>query len=143
MSGGTLKTTNIQHPSSNSGPALSLAANNTAYFTSKVYDNLGDIRGSIPQVQQTTTYTLANTDSGLCISTNSDVTVPAGVLLIGQAVSIFNNSSSNISVKSDGVSTLYYAGTSNTTNKILFQRGLATVVCVFANTFVVTGSGLI
>ena len=38
--------------------------------------------------------------------------------------------------------TLYFAGTSLTGSRTLAQRGLASILCVDTNTFVITGSGL-
>jgi hypothetical protein len=37
---------------------------------------------------------------------------------------------------------MYQVGTSNTGNRTLAQKGLATVYCVTTNTFVITGGGL-
>ena len=37
---------------------------------------------------------------------------------------------------------MYFVGTASTGSRTLAQRGLATVYCVAANTFVITGGGL-
>jgi hypothetical protein len=37
---------------------------------------------------------------------------------------------------------MYLVGTSTTGNKTLAQRGIATVLCVGTNTFVISGGGL-
>ena len=37
---------------------------------------------------------------------------------------------------------MYLVGTSTTGNRTLAQRGLATIVCVASNTFVISGGGL-
>ena len=75
------------------------------------------------------------------INTNSNVTVPSGVFSAGQAITIYNNSSSDISIVRSSV-TMYTAGTSTNTNKTLAQKGICTVVCVSANTFVASGAGM-
>ena len=37
---------------------------------------------------------------------------------------------------------MYLAGTATTGNRTLAQRGVATVLCVGTNTFVISGAGL-
>jgi hypothetical protein len=110
--------------------------------TSTVSDGAGDVR-SIPQNAQTAAYTLAATDNGEHISiTTGGVTVPSGVFSVGQAVTIFNNSASSQAITQGTSVTLRQGGTANTGNRTLAQYGVATVLCVGTNTFVITGAGL-
>ena len=116
----------------------------------------GSTAGGIPLSKQRattgttsgTTYTLALADANNIVTTTSasgvTITVPASVFTApyGQAVTIFNNSSSNQTITSGSGVTMYMAGTANTGNRTLAQRGLATVVCVTANTFVISGAGV-
>jgi len=96
----------------------------------------------IPQNSQGTTYTLVAGDSGKHISTTSTVIVNSSVFTVGDAVSIYNNSSNNISIIQGGSATLRLAGTSTTGTRTLAQRGVATVLCVASDEFVVSGGGL-
>jgi hypothetical protein len=109
-----------------------------------ISDNLGSVR-SIPQNSQNANYQLQATDNGQMINmTSGNVTVPASVFAtpFGQAITIFNNqNSSNAIVQGSGV-TLRLAGTAATGNRTLARYGLATLVCVSANTFVISGAGL-
>jgi hypothetical protein len=76
--------------------------------------------------------------------TTGNVTIPAGVFNspFGQTVSIYNNqNSSNAVVQGSGV-TLRLAGTAATGSRTLARYGVATVICVAANTFVISGAGL-
>jgi len=117
-------------------------ANITA--TANIADSKGDVR-SIPINTQNTGYTLQASDAGKVVNmTTGNVTVPAGVFAspFGQAITIYNDqNASNAVVSSAGV-TLRLAGTAATGNRTLARYGLATVVCVSANTFVISGAGL-
>ena len=106
-----------------------------------VVDSIGNIR-ELPPTTKSATYTLVSTDSGKFISTTANVAIPASVFTAGQNISIFNNSSANITITTTGV-TVYLTGTATTGDRTLLQRGLASAVCVAANTFVITGGGLI
>lgn len=100
--------------------------------------------GKIPQNSQTSAYTLVLGDAGKHINiTTGGVTVPSGVFSTGDTVSIFNDStSSQVITQGSGV-TLYKAGTSTTGNITLLQRGIATVLCVASNEFVICGIGVV
>jgi hypothetical protein len=127
-------------------------ANVAAYLTTatgnitagNISDSSGSLR-SIPQNSKNTGYTLQSTDNGQMINiTAGNVTVPAGVFNspFGQTVSIYNNqTTSNAVVQGSGV-TLRLAGTLSTGNRTLARYGVATMVCVAANTFVISGAGL-
>lgn len=102
----------------------------------------------IPANTQTATYTLVASDAGKHINiTTGGVTVPSGVFDVGDVISIYNNNSPNTSpndqtITQGGSVTLRQAGTANTGNRTLAQYGLATILCVAANDFVITGTGL-
>jgi hypothetical protein len=107
-----------------------------------VTDSKGELR-SVPQNSQTSAYVLVATDAGKYISiTTGGVTVPSGIFSAGETVTIYNNSSSNQTVTQGTSVTMYQVGTASTGNRTLAQRGLATVICVASNTFVITGGGL-
>ena len=117
-------------------------ANITA--TANIADSKGDVR-SIPVNTQNTGYTLQASDAGKAINmTTGNVTVPAGVFAspFGQAITIYNDQNSSNAVVSGAGVTMRLAGTAATGNRTLARYGLATVVCVSANTFVISGAGL-
>jgi len=97
----------------------------------------------IPATTKTSAYTLVATDAGKHINiTTGGITVPSGVFSVGDVVSIYNNSNNNQTItKSSGV-TLRGAGTSSISDRTLAQYGLATILCVAPNVFVIIGSGL-
>jgi hypothetical protein len=110
--------------------------------------NISDANGllrSLPINNQVAAYTLTANDNGNLISiTTGNVTVPAGVFAspFGQAITVYNNSAVTRFITQGANVTLRLAGTAATGNRTLTQRGLATIVCVSANTFVVSGVGL-
>ena len=106
-----------------------------------VNDSGGNVRQIINN-NKSTTYTLTVADVGELINTTAGITVPASVFSAGDAVTIFNNSASDITISQGSSATMYQAGTSNTGNRSLAQRGVATVLCVGTNTFTIIGGGL-
>jgi hypothetical protein len=142
----TLKTGNT------TGPSIVIGTGQTVYIgnstsnsfisnSSGVFDSGGNLR-DVPQVTQSTAYTLTLSDAGKHISTTANAAVPASVFSVGDAVSIYNNSAASITIVQNSGVTMYLAGTATTGNRTLAQRGLATVLCVAANSFVISGGGL-
>ena len=110
--------------------------------TGEISDSKGDVR-RVPQVSQTSQYTLQGSDAGKHISiTSGGVIVPSGIFVAGMAVSIYNNSGSDQTITQGSSTTLRLVGKSDTGNRTLAQRGLCTVLCVASNEFVITGGGL-
>jgi hypothetical protein len=119
-----------------------LTFNGTVLFANSIQDAAGAIR-DIPINTQSSPYTLTTLDVGRAISTsNNSVTVPAAIFLSGDTVSIYNNSSATMNITQGTSTTIYFAGTSATGNRALSQRGLCSILCVAANTFVISGAGL-
>jgi hypothetical protein len=107
-----------------------------------VNDSSGNVR-AVPQNAQTSAYILAASDVGKHISiTTGGVTVNSGIFSVGDTISIYNNSSSNQTITQGTSVTMYLVGTATTGNRTLAQRGVATILCVASNTFVIMGGGL-
>ena len=98
---------------------------------------------AIPQNAQTAAYALVAADKGKHVSiTTGGVTVPASVFSVGDVVVIYNNSSSSQAIIQAGGVILRLGGSATTGDRTLAQRGLATMLCVAANEFVISGVGL-
>jgi hypothetical protein len=101
---------------------------------------------NIPQVTKSTSYTPTDTsDVGKHISTNSGVTVNASIYSAGDVFTIYNNSSSSITITAGASVTFRLAGTATTGPRTLAQYGVATLLCVTGGatpTFVVSGGGV-
>jgi len=114
----------------------------TITTTGAITDGTGNIR-RIPQNAQTAAYVLVAADVGKHISiTTGGVTVPASIFSIGDNVTIFNNSTSNQTITQGAGVTLRSGGSTATGNRTLAGYGVATVLCVAADIFVITGTGL-
>ena len=104
---------------------------------------VSDIKGSlrtIPKVAKTSSYTLVESDVGKCVSTDSGVTVPNSVFAAGDAVTIWNDSSSSITITQGTGFQLRKAGETSTGNVTLTNFGLATIWWNTGGTAVITGN---
>lgn len=120
--------------------ALGLGTSNDVTFQS-VSDVSGNVR-KVPENVQGGLYTLILSDSGKYISTTSNVNVPSGIFSAGDTVTVFNYGSGTLTITQGASVTMYLAGIGTTGNRTLAINGLATVLCVASNTFVITGAGL-
>lgn len=109
--------------------------------SSGTYDSLGNLR-SIPIQTKSAVYQLASSDNGTTISTTANVTVNGAVLSTGQIFNIFNNSAASITITQGSSVTMYLAGLNSTGNRTLANYGVATVLMVGSNTFVISGAGI-
>jgi hypothetical protein len=101
-------------------------------------DQKGEVR-LVPINTQTTSYTLVAADHGKFISTDSQVTVPPSVFTAGQTVSIYNDSASDITIARGVGVTMYWVTDGTSADRTLATRGVATVLCVASDEFVITG----
>lgn len=123
-------------------PTSNLHVLGTANVTSTIRDGKGDVRDT-PINNQTASYLLTVSDTGKTVAiTTGNVFVPNAVFTAGQSIGLYNNSAASITVTQNSSVTIYLAGTATTGNRTLAQRGIATVLCVAANTFVISGDGL-
>jgi hypothetical protein len=109
-----------------------------------VSDSIGNVR-SVPINGQSGAYNLAATDNGKMISiTTGGVSVLQNVFAdpYGQIISIYNNSNTSQTITQGAGVTLRLAGTAATGNRTLARYGVATITCVAANTFVISGAGI-
>lgn len=106
-----------------------------------VSDSKGDLRNE-PVVDKSTPYEIALIDTGRIISTSAAIYVPNTVFFAGNVVSVYNNSGLSITLTQNSSVTMHLSGTATTGNRTLAQRGFATIRCIAANTFVISGSGL-
>ena len=109
---------------------------------SVVSDTSGNLR-DIPQNAKSSAYVLVIGDAGKHVSISSGgVTVNSGIFSAGDAVSIYNNSSSAQTITQGSSVTLRLAGVGTAGNKTLAAYGLATVLCIASNEFVIAGTGV-
>jgi hypothetical protein len=115
----------------------------TATITTATITNPNDTKGNlrtIIQNPQTTSYTLVSGDAGKHVSTSAGVIVPASVFSTGEAISIYNNSGSTITITCSAV-TAYKSGVNTAATSVsLVARGLCTVLFYGSNACVITGT---
>ena len=99
---------------------------------------------NIPQTgsDKTTAYTLATGDVGkyVGVGTSGSIVVPTSTFANGDAISIFNNTTGNVTITTSAP-TAYIGGTNTVKTSItLATRGIATILFVSATVCVVTGN---
>ena len=117
------------------------ASGNITTSAGDISDKKGEIR-SVPKLAKTSAYTLIATDHGKFISTNSAITVPPSVFTAGQTITIYNDSASSFAITKGSGVTMYWVQTGANADRTLSTRGVATILCVASNTFVITGGTL-
>jgi hypothetical protein len=133
--------TNGQVLQTNGSGALSFGAVST--LATPTTDSLGNIR-AIPQSgsAKTSSYTLTTTDIGAFIQVGSSgaIVVPDATFSAGDVVSIFNNTSGNITITCS-ITTAYIGGTdTDKATMTLATRGIATVLFISGTVCVVSGN---
>ena len=119
-----------------------LADNITIATTSTISDAAGNLR-DIPQNAKTSAYVLVIGDAGKHVSiTQGGVTVNSGIFSAGDAVSIYNNSANAQTITQGSSVTIRLAGVGTAGNKALAGYGLATLLCIASNEFVIAGTGV-
>lgn len=92
--------------------------------------------------RRTTTTTAVVGDVGGCVAISAGFTFPASVFVAGDAISVYNDSGSAVTITQGVGLTLRQAGTTNTGNRTLAARGMATVWFNSATEAVISGQGL-
>ena len=108
-----------------------------------ISDGLGNVR-RVPVNSKSADYVLTANDVGQTISiATGNVWVPNAVFTTGDNIVIYNNSNTSQVITPNSSVVMFEAGnTGNGGTKTIAGRGLATVYCVGANSFVISGVGL-
>lgn len=96
----------------------------------------------VTNIPPSTNTTVVSADKGKYLNVSAGVTINSSTGFVsGDAVSIYNNSASDITITATGI-TLRFAGTATTGNRTLAQKGVATALCVGTDDYVISGAGL-
>ena len=110
-----------------------------------VASTLEDSKGDVRNIPASTNSTIVAADAGKHISITAGITINASTdFAIGDAVTIFNNQGDgeDETITATGI-TLYLASdATGSGNRTLAGRGVATILCVATDTYVITGAGL-
>ena len=122
-----------------------LTAGNTATSKSLTVGTLNDAGGnvrSLPVNTQAAAYTIQTSDVGKLIKASGDITISsANVLSEGDIVTIYNSTSGDINIERSSTD-MYLVGDSTSQNRVLAQKGIANLVCVGTNEYVLMGGGI-
>ena len=131
---------NLTYNPSTGTVSATIFSGSTGTFTGAVTDSKGNVR-SIPQNNTTGTYTLVAADAAKHVLATGTVTIPNSVFSAGDAVTIINNSGSDITLTAS-VGTLYNTADAATGNRTLAGRGMATIIFSSATVAYISGAGL-
>jgi hypothetical protein len=137
----TINVSNITISASTTANTIS-ASGDVTTSAGNMSDQKGEVR-TVPRLDKTASHTLTLSDHGKFIRTDSNITVPVGVFTesdAGKSISIYNKDpSSTISITRASGAVMYWVQTGANEDRTLNSRGLATLLCVGNNTFVITG----
>ena len=136
----------VQGNASGTGTHTLQSANTNSNITQTLPDVSGVTLGflNVPQSgsDKTSSYTLALTDIGefVGVGTSGSITIPNSTFSAGDIVSIFNNTTGNITITCS-ITTAYIAGTNTDKDTMtLATRGVATILFISGTVCVVTGN---
>ena len=137
----------------NSAPAITTTGDTNTGIYFPAADTVGFAEGgtgykvgyrNVPQSgsDKTTSYTLATSDVGefVGVGTSGSITIPDATFSAGDIVSLFNNTSGNITVTCT-ITTAYIAGTDTDKATVtLATRGVATILFLSGTVCVISGN---
>ena len=122
-----------------------LTAGNSATSKSLTVGTLNDAGGnvrSLPVNTQAAAYIIQTSDTGKMVKASGTITVSsANVLSEGDIVTIYNSTAGDINIERSSTD-MYLVGDSTSQNRVLAQKGIATLVCVGTNEYVLMGGGI-
>ena len=98
--------------------------------------------GTLNIVKSTTSGTAVVGDAGKCITVTAGITIPNATFAVGDAISIYNDSASAITITQGTSLTLRLAGTTSTGNRTLAARGMATIWFNMTSEGIISGAGV-
>ena len=136
----------VQGNASGTGTHTLQSANTNSNITQTLPDVSGVTLGflNVPQSgsDKTSSYTLATSDIGEFVGVGSggSITIPNSTFAAGDVVSIFNNTSGNVTITCT-ITTAYIAGTdADKATVTLATRGVATILFLSGTVCVINGN---
>ena len=132
----------LQGNASNTGISVLQSANVSTTVTQTLPTLDGATLGYLNIPSSTNgTGTLVATDVGKFLSLSAGVIIPASVFAAGDVISLYNNTSGNLTITCSAVTLAYIAGTDTDKASVtLATRGVCTVLFIDATTCVLTGN---
>ncbi len=121
---------------------VTISSDGSATFAGTITDSKGDLR-KIPFKQESNAYTLVAADAGKAIEAQGDITVPNGVFGSGDAITIINDSASDLTISmGSGLGSMFNVASGTSGNLTFGGRGMATIYFVNSTTCYISGSQL-
>ena len=132
----------LQGNASGAGTSVLQSANTASTLTQTLPTLDGATLGYLNIPSSTNgTGTLVATDVGKFLSLSAGVIIPASVFAAGDVISLYNNTSGNLTITCSAVTLAYIAGTDTDKASVtLATRGVCTVLFIDATTCVLTGN---
>lgn len=117
--------------------------NKTIDYNSNTITNLPNAAVLSFNAQTGTTYTLVAGDASKLVTLNNassiTLTIPNGIFSAGQQINIQQIGVGQVTVASDGTTTITSTGATSTAPKLRARYSAATIICTASNTFTVVG----
>jgi len=131
----------VQGNASGAGTQTLQSANTSSSVTATLPDlasnySLGFLNAPI----SSTTTTLVAADVGKVVSLSAGITVPASIFSAGDVISLYNNTTGNLTITCSAVTTKLAGSNTTVTSATLATRGVATVLFIDASNIVITGN---
>ena len=131
----------VQGNASGAGTQTLQSANTSSSVTATLPDLSSNfLLGFLNVPISSTTTTLVAGDVGKVVSLSAGITVPASIFAAGDVVSLYNNTSGNLTITCSAVTTKLAGSNTTVTSATLATRGVATVLFIDASNCVITGS---
>ena len=106
-----------------------------------INDQYGNVR-SLPVNTQAAAYTIQTSDTGKMVKASGDVTTSsANEMSEGDVVTIYNATAGDINITRSSTN-MYLVGDSSSSDRVLATKGVATLICVGSNEYVLMGGGI-
>jgi hypothetical protein len=131
----------LQGNASGAGTSVLQSANTGSTLTQTLPATDAVTLGYLNIPSSSTTGTLVAADVGKFLSLSAGVIIPASVFAAGDVISLYNNTSGNLTITCSAVTLAYIAGTDTDKASVtLATRGVCTVLFIDATTCVLTGN---
>lgn len=122
-------------------------APNILYYQCTAHPSMGGrliIGSEFKSTTQTNTYTLQSKDAGTLVQMTQNVTVPTSTFSVGDAVTLYNKGVASRTIIESSGATIRWAGQASplTGTRTIVQYGVATLLCVGTDEYLISGAGL-
>ena len=130
----------LQGNVSGAGTSVLQSANVSTTVTQTLPTADGQTLGYLNIPSSSTTGTLVAADVGKFLPLAAGITVPASIFAAGDAVSLYNNTTGNLTITCSAVTTKIAGSNTTVTSATLATRGVCTVLFIDATNCVLTGN---